>query len=117
MDENMKIEDTENMKEQSSEELNNSDEKPGKSEIRDLMIYAIQNEDFKELLLSDPDKAMEAFELTDVQIMMVKTLKREDLEQLTLENLNEYFASDSAVYTPDIDSDLTETEEADEEDI
>ncbi len=72
-----------------------------RSEIKEVIRRAITAPVFKELLLRDPDKALEDFTLTEVQRLLIKSLNEEDLNKLTPENLEEYFSADAAVYTPD----------------
>lgn len=86
------------------------------SQIKDLILRAIQEPAFKAMLVQDPDRAMAGYELTETQKMLVKTLRPEDLEKLTPENLEEYFSADSAVYTPDLEAELA-PEKAEEDDI
>lgn len=86
------------------------------TEIKELITRAIQDAGFKALLISDPDRAMESYNLTDVQKMLIKSLREEDINKLTPENLEEFFSADAAVYTPDTDAEF-EMEEAGEEDI
>lgn len=95
--------------------MNNNDYKES-TEIKELIMKAIQDPDFKQLLIHDPDKAFENFNLTDVQKQLIKTLSEEDINKLTVENLEEYFSADAAVYTPDIDADM-QIDEAEEDDI
>ncbi len=85
-------------------------------EIKDLIMRAIDDEDYKQLLIINPDKAMEDYELTDVQKMLIKSLRPEDLETLVADNLEELFSADSAVYTPDMEAEM-ETDIAEEDDI
>lgn len=94
-----------------------SPQQPSEStEIKELILRAIRDPEFKALLIQNPDKAMEGFRLTDTQKMLVKTLRPEDLDKLTPEHLEEYFSADSAVYTPDFDAELQQ-EKAGEDDI
>lgn len=51
-----------------------------------------------------------------MQSILIKSLDEEDFDKLTAENMEEFFAADSAVYTPDMDAQL-EIEEATEDDI
>lgn len=87
------------------------------TEIKDLIIRAVQDPEFRALLANDPDKAMEGYKLTEVQKMLVKTLNEEDLEKLTPENLEEFFSADAAVYTPDLEEGAEEVDVAEEDDI
>lgn len=86
------------------------------TEIKELISKAVTDVEFKKKLIENPDEAMKGFHLSEVQQLLVKSLRPEDLERLTPENLEEYFSADSAVYTPDVDEKL-DPEEADEEDI
>lgn len=86
------------------------------SQIKALIEKAVLDEKFKNLLIENPDEAMKEFELSEVQQLLVKSLREEDLEKLTPDNLDEYFSADSAVYTPETDETL-EAEEAGEDDI
>ncbi len=71
------------------------------SPISALFKRVVTDEEFKRLLLSDPDEAMADYDLSDTQRLMVKSLEPEDLDKLTPENLEEFFSADAAVYTPD----------------
>lgn len=74
------------------------------------------DESFKELLISNPDEALSGYELTTTQEILIKSLSEEDLDKLTPDNLDEFFAADAAVYTPD-EADLMDFEEYDPEDF
>lgn len=87
-----------------------------KTEIKDLITRAVTDEEFKKQLIEDPDNAMKGYELSEVQRLLIKSLRTEDLEKLTPQNLEEYFSADSAVYTPDVDQELN-ADEAGEDDI
>ncbi|GAA0121917.1 Os1348 family NHLP clan protein [uncultured Clostridium sp.] len=87
-----------------------------KTEIKDLITRAVTDEEFKKQLIEDPDNAMKGYELSEVQRLLIKSLRTEDLEKLTPQNLEEYFSADSAVYTPDVDEELN-ADEAGEDDI
>lgn len=76
----------------------------------------VRDNDYKQLLLSDPDKALEEYEISETQALLIKSLSVEDLEKLSPDNLDEFFAADAAVYTPD-ESDLMEFEAYDPEDF
>lgn len=88
----------------------------GGTEIQEVITRAVQDEEFKSLLVNDPDIALKDYELSEMQLMLIKSLDEEDFDKLTAENMEEFFAADSAVYTPDIDAQL-EIEEATEDDI
>ena len=72
----------------------------GAKDITDVIKRAVMDPAFKELLLNDPDRALKEYALSEVQVLMVKNMRREDLEKLSAENLEEFFSSDAAVYTP-----------------
>lgn len=88
----------------------------GGTAIQEVITRAVQDEEFKSLLVNDPDIALKDYELSEIQLMLIKSLDEEDFDKLTAENMEEFFAADSAVYTPDIDAQL-EIEEATEDDI
>ena len=94
-----------------NENVNNKE-----TEIKDLITRAVTDEEFKKQLIEDPDNAMKGYELSEVQRLLIKSLRTEDLEKLTPQNLEEYFSADSAVYTPDVDEELN-AYEAGEDDI
>lgn len=94
----------------------NQDVQKEATEIKELIMRAVSDEEFKALLVNEPDKAMEGYNLTEVQKLLIKTLTQDDIDKLTPENLEEYFSADSAVYTPDIESEI-EVEQAKEDDI
>ncbi len=71
------------------------------TEIGRLFGRIVSDPEFKQLLLSDPDTALQGYDLSQAQIMMIKTLEEDDFDKLTPENLTEYFSADAAVYTPD----------------
>jgi len=95
-------------------DINNSE----KSEdgLREVIMRIITDDKYKKLLIKDIDKALAEYELTEMQIMLIKSLDPSDIEKLSPENVDEFFSADSAVYTPDIDEN-PENEEAKEEDI
>ncbi len=74
---------------------------PSQSQIKEVLERAIAEPEFARLLLEDPDTALEGYELSDVQVLLLRSLDEEDLDKLTPENLEEYFAVDSAVYAPE----------------
>ncbi len=74
---------------------------PSQSQVKEVLERAIADPGFARLLLDDPDAALEGYELSDVQLLLLRSLDEEDLAKLTPENLEEYFAVDSAVYAPE----------------
>jgi hypothetical protein len=77
------------------------EESAGRNEIKDVLERSISDEGFRRQLLDDPDTALTSYELSEVQVMLLRSLDESDLDKLTPENLDEYFSVDSAVYTPD----------------
>lgn len=75
------------------------------SQIKDVIIKVLEDEEFRNQLITNPDEALASFELSETQILLLKTLSKEDLEKLTPENVEEFFVADAAVYTPDLDED------------
>ncbi|MCL2718844.1 MAG: hypothetical protein FWE14_08725 [Lachnospiraceae bacterium] len=87
-----------------------------KSGIKLVIIRILSDQDFKEELIQDMDKALEGYELTEVQKILFKSLSPEDIENLSPDNIEEYFSADTAVYTPDEEADLDEYETFDDYD-
>jgi hypothetical protein len=71
------------------------------SQVKDVLERAIADPDFARQLLDDPDAALAGYDLSEVQLLLLRSLDEEDLAKLTPENLEEFFAVDSAVYTPE----------------
>ncbi len=71
------------------------------SQVKDVLERAIAEPDFARRLLDDPDSALADYDLSEVQLLLLRSLDEEDLAKLTPENLEEFFAVDSAVYTPE----------------
>ena len=71
------------------------------SQVKDVLERAIADPDFARRLLDDPDAALADYDLSEVQLLLLRSLDEEDLAKLTPENLEEFFAVDSAVYTPE----------------
>ncbi|MDX2545382.1 Os1348 family NHLP clan protein [Streptomyces sp. WI04-05B] len=69
--------------------------------LREVLERVTADADFARRLLDDPDEALAGYELSEVQLLLLRSLDEADLEKLTPENLDEYFAVDSAVYTPE----------------
>jgi hypothetical protein len=78
-----------------------------RNQVKEVLERAIADPDFARLLLDDPDTALADYDLSEVQVLLLKSLDEEDLAKLTPENLEEYFAVDSAVYTPE-DADMVQ---------
>lgn len=90
---------------------NNSDTE----ELKNLIMRLALDDDFKQLLIQNPDKALEEYQLNEMQKVLIRSLDEEDIEKLSPENIDEFFAADSAVYTPEYTDE--EAEESDEDDI
>jgi hypothetical protein len=86
------------------------------TEIGRLFTRIIGDPAFKQQLLDDPDAALEGFDLSPAQKLMVKTLEEEDFNKLSMDNLGEYFSADAAVYTPD-ESQVADQEAYSEQDF
>lgn len=71
------------------------------SQVKDVLERAIADPAFGRQLLDDPDTALADYDLSEVQLLLLRSLDEEDLAKLTPENLEEFFAVDSAVYTPE----------------
>jgi hypothetical protein len=93
------------------------EESAGRNEIKDVLERSISDEDFRRQLLDDPDTALTGYELSEVQVMLLRSLDESDLDKLTPENLDEYFSVDSAVYTPDGLAELERSYEAADADV
>jgi hypothetical protein len=69
------------------------------SQVKEVLERAITDPGFARRLLDDPDAALADYTLSDVQLLLLRSLDEGDLAKLTPENLDEFFAVDSAVYT------------------
>lgn len=105
-----------NLVDENAEGDSNEENEVYTAEIKEIVMRAVQEPEFREQLAADADTALAEYNLTEFQKILITTLDKDDLEKLTPENLEEYFSADSAVYTPDIESEII-AEEADEEDI
>ena len=77
------------------------DGQPAQNQVKEVLERAIAEPDFARKLLEDPDEALSGYTLTEVQLLLLRSLDEDDLAKLTPENLEEFFAVDSAVYTPE----------------
>ncbi|HET7014465.1 MAG TPA: Os1348 family NHLP clan protein [Streptosporangiaceae bacterium] len=77
------------------------DGQPAQNQVKEVLERAIAEPEFAQKLLDDPDEALSGYTLTEVQLLLLRSLDEEDLAKLTPENLEEFFAVDSAVYTPE----------------
>jgi hypothetical protein len=71
------------------------------SQVKVVLERAIADPEFAKLLLDDPDAALAGYELSEVQLLLLRSLDEDDLAKLTPDNLDEFFAVDSAVYAPE----------------
>ncbi|EPR10512.1 Os1348 family NHLP clan protein [Ruminiclostridium papyrosolvens] len=90
------------------DEKNGMEMQEDSSGIKMVIIRILSDEDFKQELIEDPDTALEGYELTEVQKILIKSLSPEDLDNLSPDNIEEYFSADAAVYTPDEGASLDE---------
>jgi hypothetical protein len=77
------------------------DGQPAQNQVKEVLERAIAEPEFARKLLDDPDEALAGYTLTEVQMLLLRSLDEDDLAKLTPENLEEFFAVDSAVYTPE----------------
>jgi hypothetical protein len=77
------------------------DGQPAQNQVKEVLERAIAEPEFAQKLLDDPDEALAGYTLTEVQMLLLRSLDEDDLAKLTPENLEEFFAVDSAVYTPE----------------
>ena len=77
------------------------DGQPAQNQVKEVLERAIAEPEFAQKLLDDPEEALAGYTLTEVQMLLLRSLDEEDLAKLTPENLEEFFAVDSAVYTPE----------------
>lgn len=99
-----------------AKEMDDNQTTDDETTIGKLFERVITDQAFKKLLIENPDEALSEYELTDTQAVLIKSLSDEDLDKLTADNLDEFFAADAAVYTPD-EADLMDFEEYDPEDF
>jgi len=64
-----------------------------------VLERAIAEPEFGRLLIEDPDTALAGYNLSEVQVTLLRSLDQEDLAKLTPENLEEYFAVQPTLYT------------------
>ena len=50
----------------------NPDASAGRSQIKDVLERSISDEQFRRQLLADPDSALTGYELSEVQIMLLR---------------------------------------------
>lgn len=84
-----------------AESTTSQDGQPSQNQVKEVLERAIAEPEFARKLLEDPDEALAGYTLTEVQLLLLRSLDEDDLAKLTPENLEEFFAVDSAVYTPE----------------
>lgn len=84
--------------------------------IQQIIEKAVLDPDFKNDLIENPDDILANYDISEIGRIMIKSLSEEDFDKLTPENIDEYFAADSAIYTPDFDEDIP-IEYSNEDDI
>ncbi|MBU5313754.1 hypothetical protein KQI38_17150 [Tissierella carlieri] len=84
--------------------------------IQEIIEKAVLDPEFKKNLIENPDEVLANYDISEIGKIMIKSLSEEDFDKLTPENIEEYFAADSAIYTPDFDEDIP-VEYSDENDI
>lgn len=89
---------------------------PNNEVIQEIMEKVITDPEFKKKLLESPDEVLNPYPLSEITKIMIKSLTEEDYNNLTPENITEYFEADSAIYTPDFDDSIP-IEYVDEDDI
>ena len=57
------------------------------NQVKDVLERAVADPEFGRQLLDDPDTALAGYELTEVQLLLLRSLDEEDLAKLTPENL------------------------------
>jgi hypothetical protein len=76
-------------------------ERTAPSQVKDVLERAIAEPEFGRRMIEDPDAALAEYDLSEMQMLLLRSLDEDDLAKLTPENLEEFFAVDSAVYTPE----------------
>lgn len=72
-----------------------------RGQVKDVLERAIADPEFGRQLLDDPDTALADYHLSEVQVLLLRSLDEADLAKLTPENLDEFFSVEAAVYTPE----------------
>lgn len=87
------------------------------SALQEFIEELITDEEMKENFIANPDEVLKNYELNESQRLLLKSLDQEDIMKLSPENVEEFFSADSAVYTPEIDEDLLDSESQGEDDL
>ena len=73
------------------------------SPIIQIFKRIVEDPEFKQRMVDNKQEAVKEYSLSEVQMIMIENLSEDDIQRLTPENLEEFFAADAAVYTPDED--------------
>lgn len=98
------------------QEYNSVENNQSTETLKNMIMRIAMDEDYKQLLIHNPDQAIAEYELTDMQKVLIRSLDEEDIEKLSPDNIDEYFSADSAVYTPEYQNEVIQ-EDAKEDDI
>lgn len=101
----------ENNNEKNVENLNDT------SELQEFIEVLITDDEMKEKFIADPEEVLKNYKLNESQRLLLMSLEQEDIMKLSPENVEEFFSADSAVYTPEIDDDLLDSNSQGEDDL
>lgn len=101
----------ENNNEKNVENLNDT------SVLQEFIEALITDEEMKENFIANPDEVLKDYELNESQRLLLKSLDQEEIMKLSPENVEEFFSADSAVYTPEMDEDLLDSNNQGDEDL
>lgn len=101
----------ENNNEKNVENLNDT------SALQEFIEVLITDEEVKEKFIANPEEVLKDYELNESQRLLLMSLEQEDIMKLSPENVEEFFSADSAVYTPEIDEDLLDSNSQGEDDL
>lgn len=107
----MEIRKMENNNEKNVENLNDT------SALQEFIEVLITDEEMKEKFIANPEDVLKDYELNESQRLLLMSLEQEDIMKLSPENVEEFFSADSAVYTPEIDEDLLDSNSQGEDDL
>ena len=101
----------ENNNEKNLENLNDT------SALQEFIEVLITDEEMKEKCIANPEEVLKDYELNESQRLLLMSLEQEDIMKLSPENVEEFFSADSAVYTPETDEDLLDSNSQGEDDL
>lgn len=87
------------------------------SALQEFIEALLTDEQLKEKFIESPDSVIDGYGLNESQRLLLKSLDKEDIMKLTPENVEEFFSADSAVYTPEIDEDMLNSNEQKDDDV